>query len=64
MRFPACNTGVGFQGRVVITLVIEPVFTNVVGRGKASLHVAKLIGDSLVNVTDTRFVVDFDLWMG
>ncbi len=44
--------------RVVIAFVVEPVFANVIRRGKTGLDLAKLVGDRLVNIADTRLVVD------
>src|SRR6266487_4286022 len=62
-RFPVRNAGMRFYWRVIVAFIEEPVFTSIVRLRKASLDVTKLIGHSLVNITDTRFVVDLDLWM-
>src|SRR5438874_7466481 len=61
--FPTCDTGVRFKRCVVVAFVVEPVFTDVVRRGKTRLHIAKFVRDGFVDIAGTRFVVDFHLWM-
>ena len=61
--FPACDTGVRFKRRVVVAFVVEPVFTDVVCRGKTRLHIAKFVRDGFMDIAGTRFIVDFHLWM-
>ncbi len=61
--FPLGNTGMRFDGRVIIAFVVEPIFANVICRGKSGIDLAKFVGDRLVNVADTRFVVDLDFGM-
>ena len=61
--FPVCDTGVRFKRRVVVAFVVEPVFTDVVRRGKTRLHIAKFVRDGFMDIAGTRFIVDFHLWM-
>ncbi len=61
--FPTGNAGVRFQGRVVVALVVEPVFAGIIGLGKASFHIAKFIVDGFVDVAGAGLVVDLHLGM-
>ncbi len=61
--FPAGDTGVRFQGGVVVALVVEPVLAGIIGLGKARLHVAKFIVDGFVDVAGAGLVVDLHLGM-
>src|SRR5947209_2910002 len=48
--FPACHTGMRLERCVVVAFVVEPVFTDVVRRGKARLHIAKFVRDGFMDI--------------
>ena len=59
--FPVGNAGMGLDGRVIVAFVVKPVFAHIVCLRETSINFAKFIGDGLVNIADTRFIVDFDV---
>src|SRR5206468_10701012 len=61
--FPICYTGMCLDWRMIISLVEKPVFSHIIRLSKTSLNVSKLIRNGLMYITNTRFVVDLDLWM-
>src|ERR1700730_18026716 len=61
--FPLRDAGMGLYRRVIVALVIKPVFTDIIGRGKTLLHIAKLIGDGFMDIADTSLVIDLHVGM-
>jgi hypothetical protein len=59
--FPISHTGVFFNGRVIITFVVKPVFTYEIGCGKTSLDIAKFIGYGFVDIANASSVINFNL---
>src|SRR6266516_4885477 len=61
--FPTCHTGVFLYWRMIIPFVEKPVFSHIIRPGKTSFNISKFIRYSLMDIANTRLVVDLDLWM-
>src|SRR6266480_3124640 len=61
--FPTCHTGVFLYWRMIITFVEKPVFSHIISLGETSFNISKFIRYSLMDIANTRLVVDLDRWM-